>query len=342
LHSASGKVWFAASISPTQENSVVWVARDITERKRAEEALQQAEANYRSIFENTLEGIFQSTCDGRYVSANPALARLYGYSTPTELVARLTDIEHQLYVEPYRRAEFIRLLQENDAVSDFESQVYRKDGSVIWISENARAVRDTNTGELLYYEGTVEDITERKRAKEQLHEQAFYDPLTGIPNRALFMDRLSHTLERAKRHHDYRFAVLFLDLDSFKVVNDSLGHLVGDHLLVAIARRLEACLRTEDTVARLGGDEFTILLEDIEDINPALRVAERIHQELSAPFNLDGHEILTGASIGIVLSREVPEGICTKEYDRPEDLLRDADTALYRAKALGKGRYEVF
>ena len=342
LHSASGKVWFAASISPTQENSVVWVARDITERKRAEEALQQAEANYRSIFENTLEGIFQSTCDGRYVSANPALARLYGYSTPTELVARLTDIEHQLYVEPHRRAEFIRLLQENDAVSDFESQVYRKDGSVIWISENARAVRDTNTGELLYYEGTVEDITERKRAKEQLHEQAFYDPLTGIPNRALFMDRLSHTLERAKRHHDYRFAVLFLDLDSFKVVNDSLGHLVGDHLLVAIARRLETCLRTEDTVARLGGDEFTILLEDIEDINPALRVAERIHQELSAPFNLDGHEILTGASIGIVLSREVPEGICTTEYDRPEDLLRDADTALYRAKALGKGRYEVF
>ncbi len=315
---------------------------DITERKRSEEALQQAEAKYRSIFENALEGIFQTTTDGHYVSANPALARLYGYSTPVELIARLTDIEHQLYVEPERRAEFIRMLQENDAALEFESQVYRKDGSVIWISENARAVRDINTGELLYYEGTVEDITERKLVKEQLHERAFYDVLTGLPNRALFMDRLNQTVERAKRHPGYRFAVLFLDLDRFKVVNDSLGHLAGDQLLVAIARRLEACLRAEDTVARLGGDEFTILLENIEDINQATRVAERIHQELSEPFNLDGHEVFTGASIGIVLSREVIKGVCTIDYDRPEDLLRDADTALYRAKALGKARYEVF
>ena len=315
---------------------------DITERKRSEEALQQAEAKYRSIFENALEGIFQTTTDGHYVSANPALARLYGYSTPAELIARLTDIEHQLYVEPERRAEFIRLLQEHDAALEFESQVYRKDGSVIWISENARAVRDINTGELLYYEGTVEDITERKLAKEQLHERAFYDVLTGLPNRGLFMDRLSQTVERAKRHPGYRFAVLFLDLDRFKVVNDSLGHLAGDQLLVAIARRLEACLRAEDTVARLGGDEFTILLENIEDINQATRVAERIHQELSEPFNLDGHEVFTAASIGIVLSREVMKGVSTIDYDRPEDLLRDADTALYRAKALGKARYEVF
>jgi len=336
------EVWFAASISPTLEDSVVWVARDITERKRSEGALQQAEAKYRSIFENALEGIFQTTSDGQYISANPALARLYGYSTPTELMARLTDIEHQLYVEPERRTEFIRLLQENDAVSEFESQVYRKDGSVIWIAENARAVRDTNAGELLYYEGTVEDITERKRAKEQLHERAFYDALTGLPNRALFMDRLSHTVERAKRHSNYRFAVLFLDLDRFKLVNDSLGHLVGDLLLVAIARRLEGCLRAEDTVARLGGDEFTMLLENIEDVTHATRVAERIHQALKPPFNLDGHEVFTAASIGIVLSQEVPQGVLPTNYDRPEDLLRDADTALYRAKALGKARYEVF
>jgi diguanylate cyclase (GGDEF)-like protein/PAS domain S-box-containing protein len=342
LQTNDGEIWFAASISPTQKDSVVWVARDITERKRAEEALRIAEAKYRSMFENALEGIFQSTADGYYISANPALARLYGYSTPDELMERLTDIEHQLYVDPERRAEFIRLLQENDAVSEFESQVCRKDGSVIWISENARAVRDTNTGELLYYEGSVEDITERKRVKEQLQERAFYDPLTGLANRALFMDRLSHTVERAKRHPEYRFAVLFLDLDRFKIVNDSLGHLVGDQLLVAIARRLERCLRAEDTVARLGGDEFTILLENIEDVNQAIRVAQRIHQELIAPFNLDGHEVFTGASIGIVLSREVKKGVCPTEYDRPEDFLRDADTALYRAKALGKGRYEVF
>jgi len=315
---------------------------DITERKRSEEALRQAEEKYRSIFENALEGIFQSTADGHYISANPALAKIYGYASPEELIESLTDIEHQLYVEPQSRVEFVRLMQENDAVSAFESQVYRKDGIAIWISENARAVRDPKTGELLYYEGMVEDVTERKRVKEQLRERAFYDLLTGLPNRALFMDRLSHTVERAKRHHDYRFAVLFLDLDRFKVVNDSLGHLVGDQLLIAIARRLEGCLRTEDTVARLGGDEFTILLENIEDISQATLVAERIHQALIVPFDLDGNEVFTAASIGIVLSRKLPEGIYTTEYDRPEDLLRDADTALYRAKALGKARYEVF
>ena len=337
-----GEAWFAATISPSLDDSVVWVARDITERKRSEQALQQAEAKYRSIFENALEGIFQTTADGHYLSANPALARLYGYSTPEELMARLTDIEHQLYVDPHRRNEFIRLLQEHDAVSDFESQVYRKDRSIIWIAENARAVRDMNTGELLYYEGTVEDITERKLAKEQLHERAFYDSLTGLPNRALFMDRLGQAVERAKRHPDYRFAVLFLDLDRFKVVNDSLGHLIGDQLLVAIARRLEACLRAEDTVARLGGDEFTILLENIQEVRDATCVAQRIQQELMAPFNLDGHEVFTGASIGIVLSREITPGVCITEYDRPQDLLRDADTALYRAKALGRTRYEVF
>ena len=342
LQTGDREIWFAASISPTQDDLVVWVARDMTERKRSEDALQQAEAKYRSIFENASEGIFQSTFDGHYLSANLALARLYGYSNPDELMARLIDIERQLYVQPHRRAEFIRLLQENGAVSEFESQVYRKDGSVIWISENARAVRDTNTGELLYYEGTVEDITLAKRVKEQLHEQAFYDPLTGLPNRALFMDRLSHTVDRAKRHPNYRFAVLFLDLDRFKIVNDSLGHLVGDQLLVAIARRLQSCLRGEDTVARLGGDEFTILLENIEDISQATRVAERIHQELIAPLNLNGHEVFTTASIGIVMSRKLPQGIWTNDYDRPEDLLRDADTALYRAKALGKARYEVF
>jgi len=329
---------------------------DITELKRAEEALREAETKYRGIFENAIEGIFQTTPDGHYISANPALARLYGYSGPEELMGRLTDIENQLYVEPNRRQEFQRLLQENDAVAEFESQIYRRDGSVIWISENARAVRDAE-GELLYYEGTVEDITPAKQAKElqtqliaSLQQHAFYDTLTGLPNRALFMDRLRQALDRSKRHESYLFAVLFLDLDRFKVVNDSLGHLVGDQLLVAIARRLEACLRSVDTVARLGGDEFTILLEDIDDISNATTVAERIHQALSAPFNLDNHEVFAASSIGIVINRTngwinplsdrpVP---LQHFYDRPEDLLRDADTALYRAKSLGKGRHEVF
>ena len=306
---------------------------NVMQRKQAEVALRQAEAKYRSIFENAIEGIFQTTADGNYISANPSLARLYGYSSPQELMAGLTDIENQLYVEPGRRAEFIRLLQENDAVSEFESQVYRQDGSTIWISENARAVLD-DTGALLYYEGTVEDITERKQVAAQLHERAFYDILTGLPNRALFMEHLQYALDRAQQCQEYKFAVLFLDLDGFKVVNDSLGHLVGDKLLIAIARRLEACLRSGDTVARLGGDEFTILLENIQDINNATIIAERIHRDLGAPFNLDGHEVFTAASIGIVLS--------WSQDRQAEDLLRDADTALYRAKTLGKGCHQVF
>ena len=335
---------------------------DITELKRAEEerselivSLREAEAKYRSIFENAIEGIFQTTPDGHYISANPSLARIYGYGCPAELMARLTDIEHQLYVEPNRRAEFISLLQEHHAVSEFESQVYRQDGSIIWISENARAVRDA-TGALLYYEGRVEDITERKRAKEQLLHHAFYDTLTGLPNRALFMERLQRAIERAKSSDRYLLAVLFIDLDRFKVVNDSLGHLVGDQLLVAIARRLEACVRSQDTVARLGGDEFTILLENIENIHNATAVAERIHAALAGCIYLDGHEVFTAASIGIVLNGskdntspstptagELPhEQNSQLFYDRPEDLLRDADTALYRAKTLGRGRHEVF
>lgn len=180
----------------------------------------------------------------------------------------------------------------------------------------------------------IHDITDRKRAEEQLLHNAFHDPLTGLPNRALFMDRLGCAVEHAKRQENYLFAVLFIDLDRFKVINDSLGHTFGDQLLIGMASRLEACLRPTDTVARLGGDEFTILLEDVKDVSDAVRVAERIQAELRLPFDLGGQEVFTAASIGIALS--------TRDYDKPEALLRDADIAMYRAKALGKARYEVF
>ncbi len=311
----------------------VYVAQNITERKQAESALRQAEAKYRNIFENAIEGIFQSTPEGYYVNVNPALARIYGYESPDDLIAQISDIGQQLYVEPDRRTEFIRLLQEHDTVSDFESQIYRKNGSAIWISENARAVYDPS-GALSYYEGSVEDITQRKQTQEQLRHNALHDALTGLPNRILFTDRLEQMVRRAERNKNYLCAVLFLDLDRFKVINDSLGHLIGDQLLIAVAHKIEVCLRAEDTVARLGGDEFAILLNDIKDVNYATGIAERLIQVLALPFNVSGIEVYTSASIGIVLSSEANGWL--------DHLLRNADIAMYQAKALGKGRWEVF
>lgn len=550
---------------------------EITERKKAETALRLAEEKYRSIFENAVEGIFQTTPDGRYMSANPAIARIYGYDSPDEMMQSLTNIGAQLYVQPGRREEFARRLESDDRVSNFESQIFRRDGTVIWISEHARAVRD-ETGQLIYYEGAVieitdqkmaeealllrdraiaatsegivitdwltpgnpvvyvnsgferitgyrkheilgrncrmlqgnrtdraaitkirdaltnehecivellnyrkdgtpfwnllaltpvrdvegrvtqyigvqtdiserkqaeealrlaqfsidnagepafwispsgrffyvneaacrslgysreellqlsifdigvdlptddwpahwqelkdritwtyngrqrskdnrvfpveltfsyleydgkefgfafvRDITERKAAEDRLFHDAFHDALTGLPNRSLFMDRMRHALERTRRQQGYLFAVLFFDLDRFKLINDSMGHLIGDQLLVAIAGRLQTCLRPGDTIARLGGDEFTVLVENIRSVGDAIRVVERIHDELKTPFCLGGNDVFTNASIGIAMA--------TANYQHPEDLLRDADTAMYRAKALGTTRYAVF
>ncbi|HEY9710849.1 MAG TPA: transporter substrate-binding protein, partial [Oculatellaceae cyanobacterium] len=164
------EVWFAASISSISEDSVIWVARDITERKQAEEALRQTEERYHSIFKNSDEGLFQTTLDGRYLSANPALARIYGYSSPEELIATLTNINEQLYVDSNRRAQYLARMQADERVSDFESQIYRKDGSIIWISENSHVVRNAQ-GELLYYEGSVVDVTQRKVWEEALRYQ---------------------------------------------------------------------------------------------------------------------------------------------------------------------------
>ena len=175
---------------------------------------------------------------------------------------------------------------------------------------------------------------ERKRAEEQLKNEALHDSLTALPNRVLFMERLRYAHSRAQGRKGYLFAVLFLDLDRFKLLNDSFGHTFGDLLLIQVAQKLKVCLRGEDTIARMGGDEFAILLDDLGEPVQAERLAERLQKELAEPFELKGREIRTTASIGIALS--------TIGYQRPEDLLRDADTAMYRAKSSEKGKYEVF
>ena len=202
-----------------------------------------------------------------------------------------------------------------------------------WVLIRGLAIRDAR-GKAYRVAGSLTDVTDRKLAEEELVRRALFDPLTGLSNRSLLEMRLRQVMARARREPDLRFAVLFLDLDRFKVVNDSLGHVVGDMLLIEFGRRLTACVRPSDTVARLGGDEFIILLEDIREDIDGSRVANRIHEVLAKPFILNGQEIFTTTSIGIATG--------SPDYRSVEDLLRDADAAMYRAKALGKCRSEIF
>lgn len=499
------------SLSLIDGVGLICVCRDITERKQAEVALRQAEEKYRSIFENAVEGIFQTSSSGHYLTANPMLAKIYGYDTVEELMASLTDIEHQLYVDPSRRAEFRRFMQQQDAVWGFESQVYRRDGTIIWISENARAIRDEH-GQILLYEGTVEDISTRKQAEAELHKrdsllqgvaeatnylltdpdydaaiakalaklgeaarvdrvyiyenhphpetgevamsmryewvrqsvapsihqphwqnqpysafgmtrwyellstgnsvsgitrefpiaeqdilgrdhilslllvpiqiddhfwgyvgfddcgterhwskseesiliamaasiggalkrqdaeatiryQAFHDLLTGLPNRMLFNDRLPLALAQAHRSGSL-LAVMFLDLDRFKTINDTLGHAIGDLLLQGVAQRLTPCLREGDTVSRWGGDEFTILLPQIQSVEDAAKAAQRILEALKPAFDLDGHELYVTSSIGVA--------IYPHDGEDCHALLKNADAALYRVKEQGRNGYQIY
>jgi diguanylate cyclase (GGDEF)-like protein/PAS domain S-box-containing protein len=216
---------------------------------------------------------------------------------------------------------------------EHEHRIQHRDGSYRWVLARGMAVRDVH-GRATRVVGSQTDVTDRKQAEQRLQHDALHDALTGLPNRVLFLDRLDQAIRRAQRAHPAAAAaVLFLDLDRFKLVNDSLGHQVGDQLLIAVARRLESAVRPPDTVARLGGDEFTVLLDDVTDVHEASVVAERVHATLRTPFDIDERELFIDASIGIALA----------DADAaPETVLRDADVAMYRAKADGKGRHAVF
>jgi diguanylate cyclase (GGDEF)-like protein/PAS domain S-box-containing protein len=217
---------------------------------------------------------------------------------------------------------------------ELEYRIAHADGSYRYMLCRGLAIGDA-ANRAARMVGSQTDITDRKLAEERLRYDALHDSLTELPNRALFMDRLGHALlTRVRRANEAPFAVLFLDLDRFKTVNDSLGHLVGDQLLVAVAKKLERCLRPNDTIARLGGDEFTILLDPLHEPQDASDVAERLQQALAEPIPIEGHEVFTSVSIGVALS--------SAGYTRPEELLRDADTAMYQAKLRGKARYVVF
>ncbi|HWS54554.1 MAG TPA: EAL domain-containing protein, partial [Pyrinomonadaceae bacterium] len=292
----------------------------------------EASPVFQSAFEQAAIGMALVSPKGKWLKANRSLCEALGYAEEELRAKSFQDVVHADDLGP-ALANMKDVLRGKLQTYRAEKRFVNRQGQEVWMMWSvARLEASNGAGHRLILQ--AQDITERKVSEERLLHNAFHDALTGLPNRALFIDHVKLTIARAKRREGHLFAVLFLDLDRFKIINDSLGHLIGDELLVGIARRLETCLREGDTVARVGGDEFIILLEDIEDESEAVSVAERVQKELSAPFHLDGHEVFTTVSIGIAPS--------TTGYDDPEDILRDADTAMYRAKSLGKARHEVF
>jgi diguanylate cyclase (GGDEF)-like protein/PAS domain S-box-containing protein len=305
---------------------------NVTERKVATQALQQAERSFRSIFENATEGIFQTSPDGRFLNVNPALARIYGYATPDDLIASVGDIQHQIYTDPARRTEFMRLMQDAGAVTNFVSEIRRKDGARIWVSENARAVLDEN-GNLLFFEGTVEDVTQNKLDQEKLQHLANHDPVTNLPNRLLMNDRLRQMMLNAQRAHSI-VAVALVDLDHFKLINDTFGHNRGDQLLQTMSHRMLACVRESDTVVRLGGDEFVLLLSGTERGEAVSQVVQRVLHAIARPSRIEGRELSVSCSVGV--------SIFPRDGRDVQTLLRNADTAMYKAKEYGRNNFQFY
>ncbi|OCR01677.1 diguanylate cyclase [Oscillatoriales cyanobacterium USR001] len=324
------------------------IERQQAEKERIEliASLQESEERYRRLVELSPEAIVVHS-EGSISYINGAGAKLLGANSAAELIGfPILNLIHPDYQEIVR-VRIQQVQEKNQNTSPMEEKMIRLDGKIIDVEISG--IPATYQGKTAT-QMIVRDITERKRAQQQLVHDAFHDALTQLPNRALFIERVGQAIRRSKQQPDYKFAVLFLDLDRFKVVNDSLGHTVGDRLLIAIASRITSCLHPSDTAARLGGDEFTVLLEGINSLGDATIIANNINQELAHPFNLEGHEVFTTVSIGIVFSQSentTSNGDDSRYphcpmYNHPEDLLRDADIAMYRAKALGKARHEVF
>jgi diguanylate cyclase (GGDEF)-like protein/PAS domain S-box-containing protein len=324
-----------ASIVETEDGQLVWsgVLTDITERQAIEEALRSSEERYRSVIETASDAFVSLTDDGTIVEWNRAAEEMFGWTGDEAIGLPLVEtIVPARDREAHERGLGRFLLTEPDTVvgNTLEVTARRRDGSEfpvelsIWATVS-QGVRRTNA--------FVRDVSERK-ALEAVTHQAFHDPLTDLANRALFTERVAGALARRDDSSTAAVAVLLLDLDDFKTVNDSLGHAAGDELLVAVAARLRSCVRPGDTLARLAGDEFAILLDEIEGPTAAVAVAKRVGKRLEEPFEIDAMEIAVRASIGISLGQNAEA--------RPEDLMRDADVAMYAAKAGGKGGFEVF
>jgi diguanylate cyclase (GGDEF)-like protein/PAS domain S-box-containing protein len=302
---------------------------DITERRTANEALRESEARYRIMADNATDLISRTDRDGRILYASPAVESILGY-TAADVIGRniLT------FVVPADR-EVVQFATDGLPATGpmtFSYRVRRREGAEVWLETTSRAVMDPQTREVTEIVSVSRDVTERRRAEEQIEHQAYHDSLTGLPNRFLFRDRLTVALAHARRTNR-PVAVMFLDIDSFKLVNDTLGHSLGDELLKALASRLMTALREEDTIARMGGDEFTILLSNIKSPDDAALIAQKLLDAVAQPTRVEGHELFVTTSIGIALYPQ--------DGDSAESLLKNADNAMYRAKEIGPNQYQL-
>ncbi len=308
-------------------------AYDITESKLTHDMARASERRLRDMLENVKLAALMLDTEGVVTYCNEFLLELLGCDMEELAGSRWFSRWVPADQRDTLQSAFSSELAAGMTAPYDEYPIVSRHGDSRLIAWSHTVLRGLH-GEITGTASIGADVTERKRAEQRLVHEALHDALTGLPNRSLFLDRLGTALVRARRRNDYRLAVLFMDLDGFKAVNDSLGHGQGDNLLVQLSRRLERCLRPADTIARLGGDEFTFLLEELAAAGDAEQLALRIKGELAQPFDLAGHEVFVTASIGIALG--------ASRYFQPEDLLRDADTALHRAKAQGKAAHQVF
>ena len=328
------EVQLSARYAPlrNQEQEIVGaigIVSDISEQYRAEEQLRRSNAILTATQEASTEGICLVDDAGEVVRYNRRFSELWEIETSNADTYKVMNRVLEAMREPDEFIDRINHLYDHPHKS-VHDEIYLCDGRIF---DRYSAPAMTPDGVSYGRVWSFSDITERKAAQQRLEHQAFHDALTNLPNRALFMERLQHALTRSHRHNSL-LAVLFLDLDRFKIINDSLGHECGDRLLIQVSQRLRECLRSQDTAARLGGDEFVLLVEDIHEIGEATRIAERIAEALSTPFDVGDQEVFTSTSIGIAANMTGSE--------TPDDLLRDADAAMYRAKGRGRASYEIF
>lgn len=309
--------WLDVRTTPLPQGGFVRTFTDQTERHAISAAKRQTDSGYRALFENAAVGIYRSAVDGTQLRANPELVALNGYHSEEDMLRAVGDIATEWYVDPERRQQFKEVLEKNGRITEFESEIYRHlTRERIWISEAAWVVRD-ESGKTIGYEGTIVDITERKRLENMIKHAAHHDGLTGLPNRARFNQVLDNALTSEEL-----FFLAYLDLDGFKAVNDTHGHRFGDELLIAVANRLSNVLHDGEKVFRIGGDEFAAILSnsDLEETDST--IAEMI-ETIDTPFQIGNASVKIGISIGLAISTA---------GDQASDLLHLADIGLYRAK----------